>query len=310
MKDFSWPISAFNETEFRKFVSKAEENSASMRGREVYIFGSGIRGCCFLKFCEIKKIEVTGFIDNDPNKEGGCIGRYRIHSFEVMAKRKEPYYVIVSPENAEEIVRQLTGNGLMQGKDFFSVEAGLYDEFVKKFFRKDGYSCLFLGDCIFSQVGIKDERYDSFEKMLYDEFGRDKANVLGMHGMPIRTFYHLVRLFFSKCMRGGGRIPKKIILAVNTVMFTGKKNQLPRAQHTPLLKKISDRLGFEDSEFEDYIKLTEERMERFQTDAFVTTDSNVQNRNSMRIAALKMKLNYMYSLDETEEGVVYPMLTT
>ena len=118
--------------------------------------------------------------------------------------------------------------------------------------------------------------------------------------MPIRTFYHLVRLQFKMRI-----IPQKIILAVNTVMFTGKKNQLPRAQHTPLLKKIQKSLEFDDREFDDYVNLTAERMERFQTDAFVSSSNNVQNRNSKHISDLRMRLNYMYLLDDTEEGVVY-----
>lgn len=300
MKDFSWPVSAFNEKEFRKFSLDIDANYEKMYGREVYIFGAGIRGCIFLKFCEMKNIKVTGFIDNDPNKADGCIGDYRIQKFEEVHEQKIPYYVIVSTENSQGIIQQLTKEGLEQGEDFLSVKTDLYDNFADNFFRKDDYPYLFLGDCIFSQVAVGDSSYDSLEDMVYHEFGKERCNILGMHGMPIRTFYHLVRLLLKS-----GRIPQKVVLVVNTVMFAGKKNQLPRAQHTPLLRKIQEKLDFDDKEFWDYVKITEERMERFQTDAFVSTSSNIKNRNSRRIEDLRMKINYMYSLDENEEGVVY-----
>ncbi len=300
MKDFSWPVSAFNEKEFRKFSLDIDANRKKMFGRKIYIFGAGIRGCIFLKFCEMKDIKIAGFIDNDPNKADGCIGDYRIQKFEEVHEQKIPYYVIVSTENSQGIIRQLTKEGLEQGEDFLSVTTDLYDNFADDFFRKDDYPYLFLGDCIFSQVAVGDSSYGSLEDMVYHEFGKERCNILGMHGMPIRTFYHLVRLLLKR-----GRIPQKVVLVVNTVMFAGKKNQLPRAQHTPLLRNIQEKLNFEDQEFADYVSLTKERMERFRTDAFVSTSNTIKSRNSGRIVKLRMKMNYMYSLDENEEGVVY-----
>ncbi len=300
MKDFSWPVEAFNELEYKKFKHIINEVEQHLNTKQIYIFGAGIRGCCFLKFCDMRNLKISGFIDNDPNKKGGCIGEYSIYSFDEVFDKGKKIYVIISAETYLPIAEQLEKKGLVREIDYIFIEPCLYNSFIDKFFCEKKNEYLFFGDCIFSQVAVGDSDFRSLETMIYDELGRNNVKVLGMHGMPIRTFYHLCRIQISM-----GYIPKKVILAVNTVMFTGKKNQLPRAQHTVLLQQIQERLQYDDKEFADYVQLTKERTNRFQTDAFVESDRNIRNRNSSRISELRMRLNYIYDLDQNEEGVVY-----
>lgn len=299
MKDFSWPVEAFNELEYKKFTSVMNAVKGEMKGKPIYIFGAGIRGCTFLKFCNMQNINISGFIDNDINKKDGCIGEYLIYTLEDILGKEKVFYVVISTETYLPIVQQLEKKGLIQERDFVFIEASIYNLFVHKFFSpKKKY--LFLGDCIFSQVAVRDSVFNSLETMICDKLGENNVKVLGMHGMPIRTFYHLCRIQTRM-----GYVPEKVVLVVNTVMFTGKKNQLPRAQHTVLLQQIQKKMQYEDKEFKDYIQLTKERTERFRTDAFIESDQNVRNRNSERISKLRMRLNYMYDLDENEEGIIY-----
>lgn len=300
MRDFSWPISSFNEAEYNLFCEKIEQNRQNMEFKKIYIFGAGIRGCCFLKFCEINEIHIEGFIDNDLNKKNGYIGKYLISEFESVIAQKDKIYIIVSAENCDAIIKQISAIKLRQELDFFFVEPCSYENFIDNFFKTEKYQKLFLGDCIFTQVSITDKKFDSLETMICNSRSMLGTRVFGMHGMPIQTFFHLIRLQVKM-----NNIPEKIVLVVNTVMFTGKKNMLPRAQHTPLLEEIQKRLNFVDRTFDEYIKLTKQRTEQFQTDAFVASSNSIHNRNEQHIVKLRMQLNYMYQLDEEEEGVVY-----
>ena len=98
---------------------------------------------------------------------------------------------------------------------------------------------------------------------------------------------------------------KRVLLSVNLAMLSGKKNQLPRAQHTPLLKKIHEKMPFQDEGYDEYIRLTEERMNRFNTDSFVQSPKNARGHNSETIVNMRMRQNYMYRVKADNEGVVY-----
>lgn len=296
-KDYSWPIDIVNEEEYRTFKELFLKFKDCINSKKIYIFGAGIRGCMLLKFCEKLSIEIAGFIDNDINKKDGVVYDKDIYSWDDI-KNNDNKYIIVSVENYKGIENQLIESGLKYAEDFFFIPSVLYDAFLKAFFS-DSNKYLFMGDCIFSSVGINDINTCSLGEMLYKEMGND-VKILGVHGMPIRTFYHILRMQL-KCQL----IPQNVLLVVNTVMFFGKKNQLPRAQHTPLLREIKKGLPFEDEEFNNYIELTDERMSRLNTDSFVTGNKKSLFYNNSNVVKMKMKQNYMYKIKKENEGVIF-----
>ena len=298
MKDFSWPTTSFNEKEYFSFVEIVKRNANHMRGRKIYIYGAGIRGCMFVEFCERLGIEVSGFYDGDSRKWGGTIkGRYIINKFNVDSVDNR--YIIISTEMYAAIEKILKEGGLNEKDDYFYVKSVIYDDFVRNFFDKSDVKYTFMGDCIFSTVGIDDSCKASLESILNDQFSGE-IDFISVHGMPMRTFYHMLRLRIKM-----GRVPSHLVVAVNTVMFAGKKNVLPRAQHTPLLEQINNMLLFEDEEFADYIELTRQRANRYNTDSFVSASGGATSKNAEIVTKIRMKQNYMYNLDLNNEGMIY-----
>ena len=300
LKDFSWPTNTFNSDDHTMFCKCIEENRSSFVERDIFLFGAGIRGCLFLSFCQKKEIPVTGIVDNDKNKQGGTIlSSYPIFSLQDVLTRFPNAFFIISVEISDSIIKQLIGAGKMMGRDFFSVPPMLYKSFIHSFYTPQARR-IFLGDCLFSTVGMSDTDMTSLGALLLEQLGSDIYKILSIHGMPMHTFYHMLDLQIK--MKYSIDL---VILAVNTVMFSGKKGQLPRAQHTPLLKEIQGQLPFYDSEFDDYIKLTEERMRRFRTDAFVSNAKTATSHNNENIVRLRTKQNYIYELHPDNESVIF-----
>jgi hypothetical protein len=88
-------------------------------------------------------------------------------------------------------------------------------------------------------------------------------------------------------------------------MFTGKKSQLPRAQHPPLLRAIQSKLPVSDEDYNQFIEIAERRFNTFQTDAFIQSPVNRVNRNDVNLVKIHMKLEYMTPIREHSENIEY-----
>ncbi len=298
-KDFTWPVSSFAKAEYDFFCQEINGQKENMENKLLYIFGAGIRGCMFLKFFNTMGIEIVGFIDNDEEKWGGVIEKYSILSLEEVLKNDNSQkYIVISVENGTGIIEQLEKENLKVGKDFCHIESYLYETFEEQFFNRCQNHKLIMGDCILTQVAFNDISYKNLAELIEEKISNVK--ILGMHGMPMATFYHLLKLQIRLDMR-----PSKLILFVNMAMFDGKKDILPRAQHPTLLMNIKEKLPFEDKEFEMYVRQASDRFRKFNTDIFTKEKRQSDKRRNEQIQKMHFRMNYMYQLDEQNESLTY-----
>ena len=301
IKDFTWPVSTMTEPEYREFSNMLLKNQEYIANKKIYIFGAGIRGNMFMMYLERHGHLIEGFIDNDMSKVGGWINQYPIISFEDIKKKNlEHLYIIVSIESYEDIKKQLQVINMSENKDFFFLESPLYKIYVKEFFARKRTKYLILGDCLFSQVGLEDSDYTTLGNMLKSKLGKDETKLLSMHGMGMPSFYHMFRLQIKLGMK-----PELVLLAVNMVMFAGKNNQLPRAQHPVLLETIKQHIEETDGEYNKYVEVARNRFNKFNTDIFTTSQKTHRNRVSDNVIKLHFKMNHMYKLDLENEGIEY-----
>lgn len=299
VKDFTWPVSSFSKDEYDFFQKEIGIRKGYMKDKQIYIFGAGIRGCLFLKFFEMSETKIGGFIDNNKEKLKGHIEHYSISSLEeITSCHDKDYYIVISVENGEGIVDQLEKAGLKRDEDFCHIGSYLYDKFENRFFSKFQPDLLVMGDCILTQVAFGDVSYQTLSDLIADRIKNVK--LLGMHGMPMATFYHMFRLQIKL-----GMAPSRLLLFVNMVMFDGKKDILPRAQHPVLLKRIQAKLPFEDIEFEDYVRKASDRFQQFNTDIFVKGRKQSIHHRNEQIQRLHFQMNYLYQLDEQNESLIY-----
>lgn len=299
-KDYTWPVSAFAKAEYDFFLQEISKQKENMINKLLYIFGAGIRGCMFLKFFKTIGMEIAGFIDNNEKKcVGGGIEQYSILSLEeVLRNNNSKIFIVISVENGEGIVEQLEKANLKANKDFCHIGSYLYEKFEDRFFDKCQNHKIIMGDCILTQVAFDDISYKTLSELIEEKISH--AKILGMHGMPMATFYHLLRLQIKLDMK-----PCKLILFVNIAMFDGKKDILPRAQHPLLLMNIQKRLPFKDEEFEKYVKLASDRFQKFNTDIFVKGKKQSDRRRNEQIQKMHFQMNYMYQLDKDNESLIY-----
>ena len=299
-KDYTWPVSSFAKAEYDSFCQEISRQKENMYNKLLYIFGAGIRGCMFLKFFKTIGMEIAGFIDNNEKKcAGGVIEQYSILSLEeVLRNNNSEIFIVISVENGEGIAEQLEKANLKVNKDFCHIGSYLYETFEDHFFDKRQNHKIVMGDCILTQVAFDDISYKTLSELIEEKISNVK--ILGMHGMPMATFYHLLRLQIKLGMR-----PCKLILFVNMVMFDGKKDILPRAQHPLLLMNIQKRLPFKDEEFEKYVKQASDRFQKFNTDIFVKGKKQSDRRRNEQIQKMHFQMNYMYQLDKDNESLIY-----
>lgn len=298
-RDYTWPVSSFSKAEYDYFCQEVNKHKKHMFNKSLYIFGAGIRGCMFLKFFRSLGMEITGFIDNNKEKVGGYIEQYQILSLDEYKKFNiSKFYIIISVESGEGIIRQLERENLKRYEDFCHIDSYLYGEFVNRFFQQFNNYTMVMGDCILNQVAFNDISYKTLSELIVENISNVK--VLGMHGMPMATFYHLFRLQIKMDMK-----PCRLILFVNMAMFDGKKDILPRAQHPALLKDIQEKLTFEDKEYEMYVEQAANRFQKFNTDIFVKGKKQSDHRRTEQIQKMHFQMNYMYQLDEKNESLIF-----
>jgi len=301
-KNFAWPVTDTYSDNVVALKRCIEENESLFRNRGITLFGAGIRGNELLKLLEMDGYIVHAFIDNNVDKQGGCIDQYPIVSLEKTLEQNALPVIIVTPENCDAIRGQLNSVGLKENVDFFCIENETYEKYVAEFMRPYSKKNLALGDCALSAVSLTDTNRDSLAALLQKSLGKEELKILAMHGMGMGGYFHMLRMQISLGMR-----PKHLLLEVNMETFMPRHHLLPRSQHVELLRKVSTLLKCKDKEFQDFIDLSAKRFGTFQTDFFSGAAKNQKNRVSDNSAKLFFKMNYMYSLDRNVEGFVYYM---
>ena len=100
--------------------------------KRFYLFGAGDYGTQFIKIIE-SKINIVGYIDNDPDKQGKVINGYRCFSLnEVILDSDESIIVTMSQIARVEPVEQLKNAGYVKNDSFFVIEEFLSIYFAYK----------------------------------------------------------------------------------------------------------------------------------------------------------------------------------
>ena len=100
--------------------------------KRFYLFGAGDYGTQFIKIIE-SKINIVGYIDNDPDKQGKVINGYRCFSLnEVILDSDESIIVTMSQIARVEPVEQLKNAGYIKNDSFFVIEEFLSIYFAYK----------------------------------------------------------------------------------------------------------------------------------------------------------------------------------
>lgn len=299
-KNFVWPVTdtyAHNVFALKECLNAHAE---IFNERGITLFGAGIHGNEFLKLLEMNGHTVVAFIDNNQDKQGGCVNQYPIYSLEQALAQDKKLAILVAVENYGAIREQLIAAGLEEDEDFFCVKTDLYNDYVEEFLRQYSCSILAMGDCALSAVSLADTDYTNLAQMLKNRIGKDNIKTLAMHGMGMGGYYHILRMQIALGMR-----PKRLLLEVNMETFMSKHHLLPRSQHVGLLQKIYATPGCADNEFQSFIEQSAKRFNMFQSDFFSGAAKAQKNRVSEHSAMLFFKMNYMYSLDTEVEGFLY-----
>lgn len=301
-KNFAWPITAISRANYETIINWADKNRGLLEGKQLLIFGAGIRGAEIAVILGTVGIVDILFTDNNPDKWGGYIDNHPIISVKEALNEKEKYVYLVSVEEGESICEQLEQNGLTRDVDYFFPKPDLYDLFMQEYKRPLENGILFLGDCMFEVIAFDDEDKTSISEMLYQDLGND-MKCLTMHGLSAPGFLHMVRGQINS-----GMVPRCIVMMLNFETLTGKQHLLPRSQHSYLIRSTCEITPDPDGKMAEYLKVVDERVNNINAEFFTTSkfSSNTNNnigKISDSAAKVFFKLNYLYSLDTEMESI-------
>ena len=294
--NFAWPVTSENSLVLNYLFSETRKIEGALKSKRIIIFGAGIRGCCLLVILQKQGFDNFIFCDNNPEKQGNLINHYDIVSLETSLNYKDRQVFLVSPEDSSGIGMQLDEAGLVKNQDWFSFSFSAYGRYVEEYVRPVQDHLLVMGDCAFTHIALFDEFTDSLGTMIKNKAGAARCKVLDMHGMGQQAYYHIARSLLDR-----GERPKTFLLLLMIETMAAKVPIMPRTQHPALINALVDASESPRKDFYDYAELAQERFSRFQTEAFTSFDSNL-NQESEK---LYMNINYLYKFRESSEGVIY-----
>lgn len=297
--NFAWPITAQDREDIDAFEKWFKLCEHLLKDHTLAIWGAGIRGTAFSILLKEKKFTDIVFVDINSEKQGGTIDEFSIISPEQLyAENADKYIILVSVENSKAIEKNLDDHGYRNGVDYFTAKTEQYDEYTKEFTRQCSDYYMFVGDCEFSSIALRDTDRNNLREKIYQRFGKENAKVLAMHGMGLRAHYNIIMAQINM-----GLIPSVLAIQVNFDTLTGMQHLLPRSQHTELLEKLLEVQREPSEEFEEYVNITRERSKNIKMEFFSggeETGAVTENK-----ARNYLRLNYMYELDINTEGIIY-----
>lgn len=300
--NYAWSVSAVNRDDLTAFEKWLKQSKGKIKDKLIYIWGAGIRGTEFGIFLKRSGINGFFFVDNNPDKQGGHIDGALIVSPDEAIKhvRDNKAVILISTELDIGIKEQLQKEGMVFEQDFFTASNLEYEHYVDEFIRESSVSYIIMGDCMFSGISLYDENNANLSDMIKSDLGVDRCKVLYMHGMGIRSYYNIFRMY---CLNKG--FPKSLEIMVNFETLTGRQHLLPRSQHNVLFHMLDEVLDIKDDEWTEYLGVVDERAENNQIEMShrsnkltLEQERDMKNRNYLR-------MNYMYKLDTQTEGLVY-----
>lgn len=300
-RNFAWPVTSMDQENYDGFFAWFEQNRGLLSDHRLYIWGAGIRGTSFGILLREQGVKDFTFVDSNPEKWGGFIDEAPIISPEEFeaGRTVEKRMILISAENSGAIQEVLDAKGYLKNHDYFAVETDAYAAYVQEFLRPYEKGLLIIGDCEFTTISLMDTKHDSLREKMYRRLGKERTKILAMHGMGPRAEYNIFHALIAQGMK-----PERLALMVNFDVLTGKQHLLPRSQHAELLKLLLEAQEAPDEEFQNYVRLTQERSKNLQMEFFTGPESSVEGLTDAK-ARNYIRLNYLYDLDTASEGVQY-----
>lgn len=298
--NYAWPVTTLCKYDYYALKKCMEENEKQFSNKKIILMGAGIRGTAFSILLKKFGYYNIAFTDNNEKKVGGTINEFPILPFSEIEAQRGQIAVIISVENGQVLKKQLADAGFEENRNFFYVESGLYDAYVEKFLEKKRTEYLLMGDCGITDISKTDNEFSNLGEMITEKLGEDQTKVLAVHAMGMRAFYHVLHAQIEYVEK-----PKIVAIMANFETFTGKQHVLPRSQHMPLIRRLSDAVENRDIELAEYADVTKERFENFKMDYFTSSKDTVKKMNSDRNDRIVIRMNYMYELQEENECIVY-----
>ncbi len=298
-QNFEFPILSISKSEYDAIEKWIVDYKSNTSKKDLYLYGAGIRGNMVLKLLEEAMIEVKGFVDTSIEKQGGYVKGYKIFAPADICGAPENNYILISPENFNQIEDYLIGRGYAVGKSYSVIKSNVYPSYKKEFFRKENIEYMLFGDCYFTDLDIDDLYGKTMGELAKERLGKENTKVLSIHGMCITGFYYLMKLQLEM-----GIVPKSVAFIVNVPFCNGIQTKLPQSQHAGLLKLIQESVEIEDEEFDNYVKLAESRSNNISAGSF-STKSGRRSRDDEHVEKLLTKSRYMYEFKSDNENVIY-----
>lgn len=297
--NFAWPVTSVNREDLICFEKWYEREGMRLKNKSVIIWGAGIRGTEFSLFFEKKGYTNVVFTDSNESKWGGNVNGFPIippnEAFICVNDQKA--FFLISTENSDEIEKELINQGYKKYSEYFVLKTDLYKRYLQEFKREYSKNILVMGDCEFSTISLKDIDTSNLAEMLKTYLGGERCKVLAMHGMGLRSHYHILKTQLMK-----GMIPNILVIMVNLDTLTGKQHLLPRSQHEELLHQVYENAGIYDKEFEEYLVEVHERTKNIQVE-FSTKKVNANIAQQEIKAKNYFRINYLYNLNIETEGI-------
>lgn len=297
-KNFAWPVTTLCKYDYSALLECVQKHKQSFENKKIVLMGAGIRGTMFSLLLKDFGYTNMVFCDNNAEKVGGSINEFEILSFDEVQKIKSNSVVIITVENGYSLIDQFVHAGFVLNQDLFYIESDLYNVYLSEFSKKN-CDILVMGDCGVTDVSMLDTDFTNLGEMLQQKMGKDTTKILAVHAMGMRAFYHILSAHLSHI-----GVPKKIAIMANFETFTGKQHLLPRSQHCELIKRLCSSLDNKDKQLNEYAELTRERFSNFKLDYF-TSSKQFKTSDSTQNDKLVFHLNYMYTLKEDNECIVY-----
>lgn len=280
---------------FCKVVKKTKQ---LRKDKQIVIFGAGIMGMQFAY--TLLQLGINDFIFCDNNSEKWdtmLIGKPIKNPLFIQDIGR--YFVFLAMENYEQCANQLEMMEYRQGKNWLLLTNSSGNKMLESFEEKNDATRLVLGDCIVSNVSIREDDKTSIGELLNR---KNTVKVLALNGLYMRGYYNILRLCKRKI-----KYLKEVYILLNVDIMSGRYFLLPKNQHSDIMRELYKKSEFSDEEMTEFLDIIAEREKN--TDIL---DMSTPNRNGSLSTEeienqrrIHMKINFLYRISENTESIEY-----
>lgn len=280
---------------FCKVVKKTKQ---LRKDKQIVIFGAGIMGMQFAY--TLLQLGINDFIFCDNNSEKWdtmLIGKPIKNPLFIQDIGR--YFVFLAMENYEQCANQLEMMEYRKGKNWLLLTNSSGNKMLESFEEKNDATRLVLGDCIVSNVSIREDDKTSIGELLNR---KNTVKVLALNGLYMRGYYNILRLCKRKI-----KYLKEVYILLNVDIMSGRYFLLPKNQHSDIMRELYKKSEFSDEEMTEFLDIIAEREKNTNI-----LDMSTPNRNGSlsteeieKQRRIHMKINFLYRISENTESIEY-----